>query len=428
MTNPLLLSLTLCTLTLCTLTLCTLTSAALAGTEVPPPVQTNSGDFNQWLTPSLDLRTRYEFRDVDGLDPSHALTSRARLGLLAGNFNGFSAFAELEATAVLIDDYKSNPVATDTSTFPHVLGNTPIGDPRNFELNQVWLEYNNDDFAAKFGRQRIIRNNAAFIGNVGWRQNEQTYDAVNLAYAGDGFNLSYAYSDRVLRIFGHDANDALPGPPLRDFEGDFHFLDGTASTDFGTVGGYVYLIDVHNNTSVGESNTFGAFLDSGPLHAELAFQSGTTALNDMGDYDALYGHLIYTHKGAGATYSAGLEYLEDYFKTPFATVHAFNGFADAFILQRVGLNDNGGTYNGIADAYLGYVRPGLPWGLTFKGFLHYFMDDNFGDAYGWEADAVLAKKFNDDFSGILKAAYFDADKSNGYTDIKQLSLEVTYTF
>lgn len=417
MTKPLLLP----------LTLCTLTASAFAGTEVPPPAPTNSGDFNQWLTPSLDLRTRYEFRDVDGLDPSHALTSRARLGLLAGNFNGFSAFAELEATAVLVDDFRSNPTS-DNSTFPYVVGNTPIGDPKNFELNQAWLEYKNDLFAAKLGRQRIIRNNAAFIGNVGWRQNEQSYDAVNLAYSSDTFTLSYAYAERVQRIFGHDANDALPGPPLRDFEGDFHFLDGNTTTDFGTMGGYVYLIDVNNNTSVGESNTFGAFLDSGPLHAELAFQSGTTSLNGMGDYDALYGHLIYTHKGAGATYSAGLEYLEDYFKTPFATLHAFNGFADAFILQRAGLNDNGGTYNGIADAYLGYVRPGLPWGLTFKGFLHYFMDDHFGNPYGWEADAILAKTVNEHFSGLLKAAYFDADKSNGYTDIQQLSLEVTYTF
>jgi len=409
------------------ITLCVLGGAAFAGTEVPPPAQTNSGDFNQWLTPSLDLRTRYEFRDMDELDPSHSLTSRARLGLLAGNFNGFSAFAELEATAVLVDDYRSNPTP-DNSTFPYVVGNTPIGDPKNFELNQAWLEYKNDDFAAKLGRQRIIRNNAAFIGNVGWRQNEQTYDAVNLACSGHGFSLSYAYAERVQRIFGHDANDALPGPPLRDFEGDFHFLDASTTTDFGTLGGYLYLIDVNNNTSVGESNTFGAFLDSGPLHAELAFQSGTTSLNGMGDYDALYGHFIYTHKGAGATYSAGLEYLEDYFKTPFATLHAFNGFADAFILQRAGLNDMGGAYNGLADAYLGYVRPGLPWALTFKGFLHYFMDDRFGNPYGWEAEAVLAKTFNENFSGILKAAYFDADKSNGYTDIQQLSLEVTHTF
>lgn len=407
------------------LLLATLTTASLAGPVAPlPPAEHNSGDF---ITPSIDWRTRYEFREVDGQDPSHALTSRVRFGLLAGDLHGFSAFAELEASYALIDDYRSNPTGS-TSTSPYRTGNTPIGDPETTELNRAWLQYKNDSFGLKAGRQRIIRNNAAFIGNVGWRQNEQTFDAINLSTGGENFDISYAYSDRVQRIFGDDANDALPGPPLHDFEGEFHFLDASATTNFGTVGGYAYLIDVDNNANVGESNTFGAFLKSGPIHAEIAIQDGTTSLNGMGDYDAFYGHFIYTHKGQGATYIAGLEYLEDYFKTPFATVHAFNGFADAFILQRIGLNDNGGAYDGMADLYLGYVRPGLPGGLTFKGFLHYFMDDGFSDAYGWEADAVLVKKINDNLTGIVKAAWFEADSGNGYSDIQQISAELTYKY
>ncbi|MDE0826521.1 MAG: hypothetical protein OSA48_06920 [Akkermansiaceae bacterium] len=52
----------------------------------------------------------------------------------------------------------------------------------------------------------MIRNNSAFIRNVGWRQNEQTFDAVNLSTGGDDFDISYAYSDRAQRIFGDDAN------------------------------------------------------------------------------------------------------------------------------------------------------------------------------------------------------------------------------
>ena len=68
----------------------------------PPP--TNAPDLFEWLRPSLDWRTRYEFREVDGNDPSHALTSRARVGLTLGEFSGFSAFGELEATYAIIDD------------------------------------------------------------------------------------------------------------------------------------------------------------------------------------------------------------------------------------------------------------------------------------------------------------------------------------
>lgn len=405
-----------------------LLSSAPAGPDAPALMEPLLEPTpSSWLTPSLDIRARYEFREVDGLDPSHAFTTRARLGLLAGEFSGFSAMAELEATAALIDDYRSNPTEND-STDPFVAGNTPIGDPENFELNRAWIQYNNDGFTAKIGRQRIIRGNAAFVGNVGWRQNEQTFDAVNVAYVGEGITLSYAYSDRVQRIFGDEANDALPGPPLRDFEGDFHFLDATTETDLGKLGGYAYLIDVGNNAHVGRSSTFGAFLESGPVHAEVAYQDGSTTLDGMGAYGTFYGHLIYTLEGRDSSCSFGLEYLEDYFKTPFATVHAFNGFADAFVLQRIGLNDAGGAYDGLADIYCTYTRPDLPGGLHLKGSLHYFLDDGFSDEYGWEADLVLVKTLNDNLKGLVKVAHFDAASDSGYADIRQVSAELIYSF
>jgi hypothetical protein len=280
----------------------------------------------------------------------------------------------------------------------------------------------------KVGRQRIKRNNDAFIGNVGWRQNEQTFDAVSASYAGENFNLFYAYSNRVQRIFGDDANDAPPGPPLKDFEGDFHFFDGSYDFGLAKAGAYVFLIDVDNNGPVGESDTFGAHLTAGPVYLEAAFQDGTTTLNGMGDYDAWYAHAKISKKTGEATYGAGLEYLEDHFKTPFATVHAFNGFADAFILQRIGLNDAAGAYDGLANLYLSYVRSGLPLDITFKGFLHWFLDDGFGDTYGYEADALLAKKITDHLTAIVKGAWFVAEDGNGYADIKQLSVEANFKF
>ena len=148
----------------------------------------------------------------------------------------------------------------------------------------------------------------------------------------------------------------------------------------------------------------------------------------MGDYDAWYGHAKFTKKIGGATYGAGIEYLENCFKTPFATVHAYNGFADAFILQRIGLNDAGGAYEGLADIYLSYVRAGLPLDITFKGFLHWFLDDGFGDTYGYEVDAVLVKKITENVTALMKAAYFAADDDNGYADIKQVSVQLDIKF
>ena len=382
-------------------------------------VSTEPSILPSWITPSLDVRTRYEYRDAEGKDSSHALTVRARAGLLLGDFYGFSGFAELEATEALVDDYNAGGGADPSND-----SRTTISDPENAELNRAWLQYRREELAVKVGRQRIIRNNAAFIGNVGWRQNEQTFDAASLGYEGEGFNVFYAYSNRVQRIFGYDATDAA-----RKFDGDFHMIDGSIDLDGGSLGGYVYLVDVDNNDNVGRSNTFGTYYKCRSLHAELAWQNGNSTLPGAGDYDSFYGHVNYSKKIGGATYGGGLEYLEEDFKTPLATVHAFNGFADAFIGQRIGLNDKGGRYDGLSDLYLSYVRPEICWDLTFKGFAHYFLDDGFGDAYGWELDGVLVKKFNEQLTGLLKTAFFfEDDGTGGYEDIKQVSVQLDYKF
>jgi len=385
-------------------------------TPVAPPSTKNGGDF---LKVSGNIRTRYEFRETDPADPSHALTVRARLGLTLGDFNGFSAYVEGEGTQGLAEDYTGGGGAR-----PVHPGGSVIADPNNAELNQAYLQYKKDGALVKVGRQRIIRNKAAFIGNVGWRQNEQTFDAAQVGYSTDGFDVSFAYFDRVQRIFGDDAVGAA-----HEFEGDYFIFDISKKTDIGKVGGYAYLLDTENQGNVGESNTFGAFIqaDNG-VYAEFAYQDGTSNLvGGDNDYSALYGHLKYTTDAAGGKGTFGVEYLGDHFKTPLATVHAYNGFADAFIGQRIGLNNGpGGNYNGITDIYASYVKKGLPGGLVFKGFLHYFMDGQLDNTYGYEADAVLVKKFNDNLTGLLKAAYFEGD--DFYNDIKQISFQVDYKF
>ncbi|MDP0491082.1 MAG: alginate export family protein [Verrucomicrobiota bacterium JB023] len=409
-----------------------LTGFTYAGEEsdyLPTPPVTNEPDaFGNLVKFTLDARLRYEFRETLPFDPSHSGTLRLRPGILLGPEAPFSVFAEGEFTQAFIDDYRSSPPnGGPYTTDPFTADNSVIGDPNNGELNQLWASYSDYGFTAKIGRQRIIRNGAAFIGNVGWRQNEQTFDAAAIDYKGDNFSLSYAYSDRVQRIFGDDANDALPGPPLHDFEGDFHFIDATFQSPVGELGAYAYLIDVDNNASVGESNTFGLFGTFSGLYAELAFQTGDGLTSDgIDDYDSLYAHLKYSQKAFGSTFMAGVEYLGDGFKTPFATVHAFNGFADAFILNRIGLSNQGGEFDGVTDIYLGYVRPNLPGGITFKAFLHYFADSEFDDTYGWEADAILAKKLSDSVTLTAKAAYFAGDDT--YDDIKQVTVQADFKF
>lgn len=401
------------------ITLHLLASALWAGGTEKAALSTSEPDAFKWITPTLDARLRYEFREQDGRDESNALTARARLGLLLGENNGFSAFGEIEGTYAALDDYNAGGGAD-----PVEIGNTGIADPENFELNRAWAQWKGQGLTLKGGRQRIIRNNAAFIGNVGWRQNEQTYDAISAGFTGDNFSLFYAYADRVQRIFGDDAIGAA-----KEFDGEFHFLDGTYTVnDDLTLGAYLYLVDVENNPNVGESNTFGGFVSYGPFTLEAAFQDGTTAVGGQGDYDSWYAHARVAKKFGEATYGAGVEYLEKDFKTPLATVHAFNGFADAFIGQRLGLNNAGGAYDGLTDLYLSITRPGLPWGITFKGFAHLFLDDSFDETYGYEFDAVLVKKVTENLTAVVKAAWFIAEDGNGYSDIKQITVGANFKY
>ena len=64
----------------------------------------------------------------------------------------------------------------------------------------------------KVGRQRIIWDNARFIGNVGFRQNEQTFDAARGAITAlPDTVIEYNYLEEVHRIFGTDSPVGDPG-------------------------------------------------------------------------------------------------------------------------------------------------------------------------------------------------------------------------
>ena len=89
-----------------------------------------------WIKPVIDIRTRYEFADVDGLDPSHAPTFRERLGLETMAWNGFSAFIEGEFSQAVIDDYHSG---ADPTADPFDPANSPIFDPETNKLNQGYI-------------------------------------------------------------------------------------------------------------------------------------------------------------------------------------------------------------------------------------------------------------------------------------------------
>ncbi len=403
-------------------------SLLMAGTSEEPPIsqaETKLPDLQSSLKSdlisfSLGARARYEFREQDGLDASHAGTVRFRPGLTFFPNKNLSFFVESEHTFALLDDYQVGTGQSANFT-PFTAGNTAISDPETNELNQAYAKLKINEYATvTAGRQRYILDKAAFVGNVGWRQNEQTLDAVSIKGSYNGFDYSYAIGNRVNRIFGSDATGAVEA-----LEGTFHLLNGSYKLDESTkLGAYIYLMDFDQGRWA-NNNTYGTFSDmktgSGDYHLELAYQ---TEAGSKDHYDAFYGHASWTKKFGSVSVTGGVEYLGDGFITPLATVHAFNGFADTFIGNRLGLVD---TWDGLTDFYLGASTKVND--IVLKGAIHAFYDDSLSNDYGWEIDMVAIKPINENTKILAKAAYFKGEESSPFSnDVKQFSIQLDYSF
>jgi len=396
-----------------------------AGTSenvTPPP--SSDGD---WIKPIIDIRTRYEFADVDGTDVSHAWTFRERVGLKTTAWNGFSALVEGEFSQAAIDDYHGGAPLAD----PFDPANSLIADPETNELNQAYLQYEGFDTTARVGRQRIKYDNDAFIGNVGWRQNEQTFDAISLSNKSiDGLTLNYSYLNQVNRIFGSDADAPLaPGfANVQDIATSSHLFNASyAGIEGLTLGSYAYIMNFED-VGAWDNNTFGVSAKNEvmgvTLYGELAWQDKAGL---AGTEDAMYAHGTASKSFDKHTFTVGVEHLDAGFKSPLATLHAFNGFADVFVAGRTA-----GAHNGLTDTYISHSMP-VCWGMKWINVLHAMGDNEISNGYGWEYDSVLSKKFDDHFTAIAKFAWFNSE-GDGFVgaapvpDATRFSVELNYVF
>jgi hypothetical protein len=375
-----------------------------------------------WITPTFDIRARYEMADIDGYDVSHALTTRERIGFKTAAFYGFSFVANGEFTQALIDDYSAGPGKKKNvgGVDPFVKNNSFIFDPVTNELNELYVQYAAFDTVVKVGRQKIIYDNAAFIGNVGWRQNEQTYDAISVVNKSiDGLTLSYAYIDQVNRIFGSSASGVF-----KDAPGEIHLFNGSYTGIKGlTLGGYAYLMEFDEKAAQKwDNSTYGlsakGTLGGIALYGEVAYQDQA---GDKNDKSAMYFHVNATKTFGTQSLTVGIEELDAGFQTPLATVHAFNGFADATDVRRID-----GTHGGLTDTYLTHVIP-IFYGIKWANSVHLFGDNTLGTNLGFGFDSVLTKKFDDHFTAIFKLGYFDTNDKQ-YVSTTRASMEVDYTF
>ena len=159
-------------------TLGLLSAATLLISSATVAVADGSTTLGEALTSGkagVNVRARYEHVDQENIaEKADALTARLRLHYKTGSWSGLTGFVEFDYVGHLLSDFNSGGgTSPGKGQFP------VVADPKGADLNQLYFDYGfSEDSKLRFGRQRILLDNQRFVGGVGWRQNEQTYDGL----------------------------------------------------------------------------------------------------------------------------------------------------------------------------------------------------------------------------------------------------------
>lgn len=373
------------------------------------------------LKPLLESRLRFEDVDQPSLD-GEALTLRIRAGAEA--MVGKVAFlAEAEGTVALVNNYNAFPfpLPGEQQWKPE---QSVIADPQNVELNRLQVQYRARHGSLTLGRQRINLDDQRWVGSVGWRQNEQTFDAIRgeLKSGATTLDLSYAIKQRT--IFGSDAG------PRTAYDGQFMFVG--AGSKVGPVQGklFAYLLDYDETFFVGNSSqTYGLIVSSSvpvKTNAKISLRASYARQSDYGknpfDYSADYLTLDAGVALKGFSISGGWEKLGSdngrAVQTPMATLHKFNGWADQFLTT---------PPNGLQDSYISlshkFEKVAAISPLVASISYHRFDSDVGNTKYGTEWNASLG--FNVGRVALL-AKWADYEARNFGVDTRKLWLQAEW--
>lgn len=365
---------------------------------------TAAADADNWQ-PTLDLRYRLELVDDDRFaEDATASTLRARVGVISPQWSGWQFGLTAHANHHIgREDF--NSTANSHRRYPLV------ADPDDESISEAWVGYSRPGtFSLRAGRQRLTEDNLRFLGNVGFRQLEQTFDALAFGLDSGDWRVDLRWLDKAHRVFGPDNPDRLLA------EADLNTWMGTIARSIGNSSVAFYAHRIAFDDRAASHRNLGIRL-SGPLPGASAFsyrlefarQEGIRELDDVDGQNYLHARIA--QKLATWHWFAGHERLGgngDYaFQTPLATLHAHNGWSDQFLSTPA---------DGLVDTYAAASKKLGEWTALVK--LHDFRSDRRSRKYGREYGLMVKRPLVAGLSLQGKAAWFDGD--SGRPDISKL--------
>jgi len=375
----------------------------------------------------LDARLRTEDVDQDPIaNEASATTLRLRLGLETAKAWNTVLLVEGEAVMPLEDNYRPDPLRPINATYP------VVADPESYDLNRLQLVNTSiPGTTLTLGRQRITLDDQRFVGNVGWRQNEQTFDAFRVVNKSiKNLVLDATYLNRVNRVFGEKS-------PQGEYTGDNVLLNASYQTPVGKLTGFGYLLEFDPIAGVpaaaGDStSTYGVRFagEHAAGKVKLSYLASWATQSDAGE-NPLSFDLDYYAGELGASYQqfgfgAGIEVLGGNgakgFTTPLATLHKFQGWADKFLTTPA---------NGIEDVYVNASANLKAFGgLDNLGLVlsyHDYKAEHISADYGSEWNASVAAKLKK-VAVMLKYADYSEGTLASARDTRKLWMQVEFNW
>ena len=350
-------------------------------------------------TVGMTARYRFEFvNDKAFTRDGFASTLRTTLGYRTGTLHGFSGYLQFEDVSDL-GAAESHNNAGSGHLANGVTSRPVVADPAVTSVHQAYLQFARDGITVSGGRFVVNLDDQRFIGAVGWRQHQQSFDGLRVDGSWGAFDASVLLLDDVHRIAGNQ---------LKLSSGLVHARYRIAG--LGALTGYAYLLDYDEVSAVGLStNTFGGELagtrsldGDWDLRYEAEYAHQRDAADNPSRIRAEYAHLMggASHRGYGLRVGwerLGGNPMDGRFQTPLATLHAFNGWADKFLSTPA---------NGLEDLYVRAEGPVGP--LSALLVYHDFRPATGGGKYGTELDAQATFRAAWGQLFGVKAAVYDA--------------------